>query len=310
MPEPLEDATVPLGVALGEVVVDGHEVDALADRPAVVGRHRRQRVQIEREARDEGLALAGLHLGDVALVEDDPAHQLHVEHPLVRLAQARLAYRRIGLEEQVVEGLAVLEPLPELDRLRAQLVVRERPELGLERGDVGGLLWPGASCAGPRRSEVPSRAFRRPGPSPQGTRRRSPGQTSRLSERRRRRPPRARRRSCGARTTWSGRSSAGIAAERALAVDEQGPLAADARRARAPRPRPREARRPRSSGRRPPRGRPPGAPPPRGRAAQLALERRRERGSTSSGPSSTTRSPPGSATNDRPARPRPPAPRP
>ena len=38
MPEPLVDAAVPLGVALGEVVVDGDEVDALAEHAAVARR--------------------------------------------------------------------------------------------------------------------------------------------------------------------------------------------------------------------------------------------------------------------------------
>ena len=84
-----------------------------------------ERVQVEREAGDERLALTGLHLGDVAFVEDDPAHQLDVEHPLAGLAHARLADGREGLEEELFERLAVLEPLPELDRLAAQLVVRE-----------------------------------------------------------------------------------------------------------------------------------------------------------------------------------------
>ena len=121
---------VPLGVALGEVVVDGHEVDVVA----------RERVEVERRARDEGLSLAGLHLGDVALVEDDPAHQLDVEQALAGLALARLAHRGERLEEDVLERLAVLEPLLELGRLRQELGVRERLEVGLERGDVRGLL--------------------------------------------------------------------------------------------------------------------------------------------------------------------------
>ena len=118
-PEPLVDAAVPLGVAAGEVVVDRDEVDALAEGTTVVGLDGRQRVQVQREARDERLALAGLHLGDVALVEDDPAHHLDVEHPLVGLADARLAHGCEGLEEQVVELLPVREPLAELGGLRA-----------------------------------------------------------------------------------------------------------------------------------------------------------------------------------------------
>ena len=97
-------------------------------------------VQVEREARDERLALAGLHLGDVALVQDDPAHHLDVEHPLLRLAPARLAHGGVGLEQELVERLAVLEPLPELGRLALQLGVRERLDVRLERRDVVGLL--------------------------------------------------------------------------------------------------------------------------------------------------------------------------
>ena len=128
--EPLEDRPVPLGVALGEIVVHRDEVDARAG----------ERVQEEGERGDERLALTGLHLGDVALVQDDPAHHLDVEHPLLRLAPARLAHGGVGLEEQLVERLAVLEPLAQLGGRLAQLVVRERLEVGLELGDVGGLL--------------------------------------------------------------------------------------------------------------------------------------------------------------------------
>ena len=86
-----------------------------------------ERVQVEREARDERLSFAGLHLGDVALVEDDAAHQLDVEHPLVRLAEAGLANRGEGFEEQLLERLAVFEPLPELDGLVAKLLVASGP---------------------------------------------------------------------------------------------------------------------------------------------------------------------------------------
>ena len=60
--------------------------------------------------------------------------------PLVGLALARLAHGGERLEEEVVERLAVLEPLPELDRLRGELVVGELLEVGLERRDVGRLL--------------------------------------------------------------------------------------------------------------------------------------------------------------------------
>ena len=117
-------------VALGEVVVDRDEVRAAAG----------ERVQVERLGGDERLALAGLHLGDVALVEDDAAHQLHVEEADADRALERLAHRGERLEEELVEVLAVLDPLLELDRLRGELGVGQLLEVGLERADVLRLL--------------------------------------------------------------------------------------------------------------------------------------------------------------------------
>ena len=145
--EPLEHRPVPFGVARGEVVVHGHEMDA---EPL-------ERVQVQRQARDERLALAGLHLGDVAFVQRDPAHHLDVEDALVRLAEPRLARSGKRLEEEALELLAVLKPLPELDRLAAQRLVRELLEIGLEGGDVRGLLLQPLEPPALRRSEVPSR---------------------------------------------------------------------------------------------------------------------------------------------------------
>ena len=100
----------------------------------------REAVEVEREARDERLALAGLHLGDVAFVQDDSAHQLHVEHALTRGALTGLADGRERLEDELVEGLAVLEPLPELGRLALEVGGGQLLEVGLERRDVRGLL--------------------------------------------------------------------------------------------------------------------------------------------------------------------------
>ena len=128
--EGVPDGLRPLRVALGEVVVDRHQVDALAG----------QRVQVERLDGDEGLALAGLHLGDVALVEDDAAHLLDVEQADVHRPLERLADGGESLEDEVVDRLAVLDPLLELGRLAGELGVAQRLELGLQGADVGGLL--------------------------------------------------------------------------------------------------------------------------------------------------------------------------
>ena len=87
----------PLGVVLREVVVDGDDVDAPAG----------QRVEVRRERRDQGLALTGLHLGDVAEVQRRATHDLDVEVPLAEHPLGRLADRRERLRHQRVEALPV-----------------------------------------------------------------------------------------------------------------------------------------------------------------------------------------------------------
>ena len=98
------DGLHPFGVAAGQVVVDGDDVDAVA----------RQRVEEDGQRRGQGLALAGLHLRDRARVQDHAADQLDVvvalsEHPL-----ARLAAERKSLGQQVVERLSPAGPLRSL----------------------------------------------------------------------------------------------------------------------------------------------------------------------------------------------------
>ena len=95
-PERVVERAHPLGVATGEVVVDGDEVDALA----------RERVEEDGQGRGQGLALAGLHLGDRAGVQHHPADQLHVVMALAERPLARLAAERERLRQQVVERLA------------------------------------------------------------------------------------------------------------------------------------------------------------------------------------------------------------
>ncbi len=124
-PEEAVDLAHPLRVAAGEVVVHRDHVHALAG----------ERVEIDRQGRDQGLALAGPHLGDRALVQDHAADELHVEVALAEGALGGLAHGGEGRDQDVVEGLAGGKLGLELLGAGAQLVVRERREFGLQRVD-------------------------------------------------------------------------------------------------------------------------------------------------------------------------------
>ena len=115
----------PLRVAAGQVVVHGHDVDALAG----------ERIQVGGQRGDQRLALAGLHLRDAAAVQHHAADQLDVEVPHVQHPPAGLAYDGKGLHQQVVHGGALGDPLLELERLGAQPFVGEGLDLGFERAD-------------------------------------------------------------------------------------------------------------------------------------------------------------------------------
>ena len=104
------DLAHPLGVAARQVVVDRDQMGAPAG----------DAVEIHGHGRHEGLAFAGLHLGDVALVQHDGAHDLHVEGTHVQGTLGALAGDGEGLEQHVVERLPARDPLLELRRAGAQ----------------------------------------------------------------------------------------------------------------------------------------------------------------------------------------------
>ena len=89
----VEDRAHPLGVAAGQVVVHGHDVNAPPG----------EAVERRGERRYEGLAFARLHLGDLALVEDDSAHHLDVEMAHPERPAHGFARRREHLRQDVVE---------------------------------------------------------------------------------------------------------------------------------------------------------------------------------------------------------------
>jgi hypothetical protein len=128
-PEQREDGAHPAGVAASQVVVDGDQVRAPPG----------ERVEVERQRRDQGLALAGLHLRDLALVEDDSPHQLDVVRPQPDRPPCRLADDREGFDQHLLQDLGrtatLLYPRLELVGARAQAGVVEGLEVGLEGGD-------------------------------------------------------------------------------------------------------------------------------------------------------------------------------
>ena len=130
----------PFRLEAGEVVVDRDEVHTAAG----------QRVQVARQRRDEGLAFAGLHLGDPTEVQRRTAHHLDVEVALAEDPLPRLADRREGLREQVVErvvdelelvvgvaraGLGPVDSTFELGSSGYQLLVAQLLHFGFESGD-------------------------------------------------------------------------------------------------------------------------------------------------------------------------------
>ena len=98
------DLAHPFGIPASQVVVDGAEVHPAPGKA----------VQVCRQCRDEGLALSGAHLGDPSQVEGHAAHHLDVVVALPNDSPRRLTNHCEGLDQEVVEVLAVVEALPEL----------------------------------------------------------------------------------------------------------------------------------------------------------------------------------------------------
>ena len=119
------DLAHPGGVAAGEVIVDGDDMDALAG----------ERVEIDRKGCNQRLAFAGLHLGDVALMQHYAADQLDVEMPLPERALGRLADGGKRRNQEVVERLAFGELLSEFGGTGFERFVRQRGDFGFQRID-------------------------------------------------------------------------------------------------------------------------------------------------------------------------------
>ncbi len=96
-----------------------------------------QGIQVDRQGADQGLALAGPHFRDLALVQNDAADQLdivvaHAEHP-----NGGLANHGEGFRKQIVEAGSGRQSAAELLGLAAQGLVAERFEVRLQCIDPG-----------------------------------------------------------------------------------------------------------------------------------------------------------------------------
>jgi len=138
--EELIEVAHPFGVATREVVVGGDELGVAAD----------EGVEIKRKRGDEGLAFAGGHLGNLALVQGNATDELHVVVDHVPRELMVTDYHRAatqaagtvfddgkGLGQNLVKGLPGFQAGAELVRLGAELVIREQLVLLFELVDAG-----------------------------------------------------------------------------------------------------------------------------------------------------------------------------
>ena len=98
------DASHPLGISLGEVVVDSDDVDTLP----------LQRIQIGRTGGYERLTFTGSHLGDTTLMKNDTTDQLYREVLHLIHTPCSLTYCSIGLRKDLIQTLSLRQTLLEL----------------------------------------------------------------------------------------------------------------------------------------------------------------------------------------------------
>ena len=119
------DLPHPARVAVGEIVVHGHDVDALA----------LQRVQVTGQRGHQRLALAGAHFSDFAAMEHDAANHLHIEMAHAQHALGCLAHRGEGLGQDIVERFAGSKKPAQLVGLAREVRIGQPLQRRLESGD-------------------------------------------------------------------------------------------------------------------------------------------------------------------------------
>ncbi|MNV70148.1 hypothetical protein D3C71_1630940 [compost metagenome] len=99
-----------------------------------------QCIEVDRQRGGEGLAFAGAHFSDLAVVQGHAAEQLHVEVAHLHDALGTFTHDRKGFRQQVVQAFALAHPLLEFLGLGAQPIVAELLKFGLHRIDASHRL--------------------------------------------------------------------------------------------------------------------------------------------------------------------------
>ena len=97
-------------VALCQVVIDCHHMHALAC----------QGIQVGRQGSNQCLALTCTHLGNLAFVETDTAHHLHIKMTHAQHALGSLPDYGKGLRQNIVKSLTGCQPVLEFFRIACQ----------------------------------------------------------------------------------------------------------------------------------------------------------------------------------------------
>ena len=125
------EASHPLRVAAGQVVIHRDEVHAFAG----------QGVEVDRQGGGEGLALARAHFGDLAAMEHHAAHELHVEVAHAEHALGGFADRGKSFRQELIDRFAGGKPGAEGGSQAGQLFVGQRRHGGFQGVDArDGLL--------------------------------------------------------------------------------------------------------------------------------------------------------------------------
>ena len=103
----------PLAVTLCQVFVDGDHMDTLAF----------QGVQIDSHDGSQGLAFTGLHLGDIAAMQDIGTFQLTEERKLADDSFSRFTGDRKSFRLNIIKGLSVCQSFLEFHGLVLQLFI-------------------------------------------------------------------------------------------------------------------------------------------------------------------------------------------